>query len=105
MIRQFSVAPNQITVGQCVTLQWSVEGQVNNVRLLRDGVQIWGDTPLGGTYQDCPPGPGQLTYAIEASGPEAPAASSKRYRSWRSRRLSANRNHAAAPASDQQLCR
>ncbi len=69
LIRQFSVAPNQIMTGQCVTLQWSVEGQVNNVRLLRDGVQIWGDAPLGGTFQDCPPGPGQLTFAIEASGP------------------------------------
>ncbi len=68
VIRQFSVSPSQITTGQCVTLQWAVEGQVNRVRLLRDGAEIWGDAPLGGTHQDCPPGTGQLTYAIEASG-------------------------------------
>jgi polar amino acid transport system substrate-binding protein len=68
-IRQFAVNPTQITVGQCVALQWLVEGQVINIRLLRDGVQIWGDAPLSGTHQDCPPQPGQVTYAVEASGP------------------------------------
>jgi polar amino acid transport system substrate-binding protein len=69
-ITQFSVSPpDQITLGACVTLQWAVEGQVTNIRLQRDGQDIWGNAPLSGATQDCPAAAGQAVYAIEASGP------------------------------------
>ena len=68
-ITQFSVSPSdQITLGACVTLQWAVEGQVSNVRLQRNGQDIWGNAPVSGTSQDCPSAAGQTVYAIEASG-------------------------------------
>lgn len=61
--------PYQINTGGCVAVSWSVSGNVTSVRILRNGAGLWDPAPVSGTQQDCPPGPGTVTYTIEASGP------------------------------------
>jgi hypothetical protein len=69
-ITQFTVdPPNQVAIGQCVTIRWTVEGAVSTVNIGRSGVVIWPNAPFGGSMQDCPPSLGQQSYTIEASGP------------------------------------
>jgi len=69
-ITQFTVdPPNQVAIGQCVTIRWTVEGAVSAVNIGRSGVVIWPNAPFGGSMQDCPPSLGQQSYTIEASGP------------------------------------
>jgi hypothetical protein len=69
-ITLFSLSPpTQIYVGECVNLQWVVEGQVNNVSLQRSGQVIWSGAPNSGSYRDCPTQVGQVVYTLEASGP------------------------------------
>jgi len=69
VISQFTASPLQINVGQCVTLQWNVEGNTTRVALLRNNGALWDGAPVRGSFQDCPPGAGQMTYTLQASGP------------------------------------
>ncbi len=69
-IARFIVSPpTQITLGQCVTLDWWVDGTISNVQILRDNAVIWEGAPVVGNMQDCPSYTGQITYGIIASGP------------------------------------
>jgi len=69
-IAAFTLDPaGQIQAGQCVTLGWDVRGNVSRVRILRNNTTLWDSAPVGGSIEDCPPGAGQMTYALEASGP------------------------------------
>lgn len=69
-ITRFTVEPpDQITLGQCVTIQWIVEGSVNSVSISRNGVAIWPNAPFSGAMQDCPPNIGQQAYGLTATGP------------------------------------
>ena len=61
--------PYQLPMGQCVSLSWSVTGNVTAVNLTRNGLALWNGAPSSGTYQDCPPGSGQMGYLLEATGP------------------------------------
>jgi hypothetical protein len=56
-------------VGQCVNLIWEARGAVDRVTIDRGGAVLWDSAPLSGSYQDCPPGPGYLTYNIVVAGP------------------------------------
>ena len=69
VISRFSANPAQINVGQCTTLDWSVEGNTSRVVLARNNVALWDGAPVRGSFQDCPPGSGQMTYTLQASGP------------------------------------
>ncbi len=69
VISQFSANPSQINVGQCTTLQWNVEGNTTRVVLARNNAPLWDGAPVRGSFQDCPPGSGQMTYTLQASGP------------------------------------
>jgi ABC-type amino acid transport substrate-binding protein/heat shock protein HslJ len=69
LISQFSANPSQINVGQCTTLQWNVEGNTTRVVLARNNAPLWDGAPVRGSFQDCPPGSGQMTYTLQASGP------------------------------------
>ncbi len=69
VIRRFTVEPAQIALGQCVSAQWQVTGQVNNVSLFRDEQVILGSGPLSGTLPDCPTTAGEFRYLLEAIGP------------------------------------
>jgi hypothetical protein len=69
-IDHFALVPSrQIYAGECVDIQWNVQGAVNLVRILRNGGPIWDGAPLLGQMQDCPPGIGGMTYILEATGP------------------------------------
>jgi polar amino acid transport system substrate-binding protein len=69
-ITRFTVdPPDQVATGQCVTIRWSVDGSVNTVNIARNGSALWSNAPFGGSMPDCPPGPGQQNYTIQATGP------------------------------------
>jgi polar amino acid transport system substrate-binding protein len=69
VITQFAVNPPQITLGQCVTIQWQVEGSVTRVTISVQGAAVWDGAPLRGSLQNCPPGAGSVEYALQATGP------------------------------------
>ena len=69
-IAQFVLTPStQIQLGQCVQINWWVDGTISNIQITRDSTVIWNDAPIAGNMQDCPPNSGQVTYGITASGP------------------------------------
>ena len=69
-IRRFTVdPPYQIFTGQCVTVQWIVEGAVDRVRITRNNDVLQDGSPFSGSRQDCPPGTGEQAYNLEAIGP------------------------------------
>ena len=69
-ITRFTVdPPGQITLGQCVTVRWQVEGQINSVRVTANGQALWDPGPTTGNTQHCPGQVGSVAYAIEAVGP------------------------------------
>ena len=69
VINRFTVDPHQIEVGQCVDIRWEVQGSVDRVKLLRNNGALWDGAPASGMFQDCPPGAGEMSYLLEASGP------------------------------------
>jgi hypothetical protein len=69
-ITRFTVdPPNQITVNQCVNVQWRVEGQINQVTITANNQVLWGNAPTQGNLQDCPSATGNVAYGIQAVGP------------------------------------
>ncbi len=68
IIRFSSDQGGQISQGQCVTLRWEVQGSINNVRLSRNADTLWDGAPVQGNRQDCPPGPGNYSYYLDANG-------------------------------------
>jgi len=69
VISHFTVDPPAIQLGQCVNVRWEVTGNVNTVKLTRDGASLWDGAPFRGSYQDCPPQAGNVGYGLEATGP------------------------------------
>jgi len=69
-IRRFTVDPaGQITLGQCVTVRWQVDGEVDTVKLSANGNVLWEPAPTTGNVQDCPTAAGTASYILEAVGP------------------------------------
>ena len=68
-ITQFVAAPPQVTVGQCVQLQWDVQGSVSRVTLSNQFRVIWDNAPSRGNTQDCTGAPAIIEYKLVASGP------------------------------------
>ena len=69
-IAQFVASPPQVTTGQCVTLQWDVQGEVNRVTISNQFRVIWDNAPSRGNTQDCTGGqPTTIEYRIQAAGP------------------------------------
>jgi ABC-type amino acid transport substrate-binding protein/heat shock protein HslJ/uncharacterized protein affecting Mg2+/Co2+ transport len=69
VINLFSATPPQIQPGQCVNLQWAVQGSVKQITLSRGSTSLWNGAPVSGTLQDCPPGTGNVGYTLVATGP------------------------------------
>jgi ABC-type amino acid transport substrate-binding protein len=69
VIEYLSATPPQVMVGECVSIDWSVTGQVDRVILLIDNTPVWDGGPVKGNHQDCPDAVGQRIYTLEASGP------------------------------------
>ncbi|MGD2050355.1 MAG: transporter substrate-binding domain-containing protein, partial [Chloroflexota bacterium] len=68
-ITRFTVEPPySITLGQCVRITWVVEGDVNQVNIVRDDVTIWPNAPHSGNMQDCPQSAGNYLYKLETTG-------------------------------------
>ena len=69
-IAQFVASPAQVTTGQCVTLQWDVQGSVTRVTISNQFRVIWDNAPSRGNTQDCTGGqPTTIEYRIQATGP------------------------------------
>ena len=69
-ITYWEVVPkDQAYVGQCVDIRWEVQGQVDNIDIREHSNMIWNGAPLRGSVQNCPTGPGEMEYTIEARGP------------------------------------
>lgn len=68
LIEQFATNPQQITLGQCVSLQWVVSGEVSRIRILANGGVLWDGAPLRGSLQNCPEASGTVNYTLEAGG-------------------------------------
>jgi polar amino acid transport system substrate-binding protein len=68
-IATFAVQPEDpIQAGQCASIRWDVQGNVDQVTILRNDAPLWDAAPVAGSTQDCPPAPGQVSYSIQASG-------------------------------------
>jgi len=64
-IFSFSVIPSQISEGGCVDVNWSYGGRdITASRLFRSGQVILFDMPTNGSFNDCPPGTGQVEYRL-----------------------------------------
>jgi heat shock protein HslJ len=69
-ITQFAASPAQVTSGQCVSLQWDVQGQVSRVTVSNQFRVIWDNAPSRGNTQDCTSGgPTTIEYKLQATGP------------------------------------
>jgi len=69
-ITRFTVDPaGQITLGQCVTVRWAVEGELDNVTLSASENMLWDPAPAVGNTFDCPERTGVATYELVAVGP------------------------------------
>ena len=68
-IAQFVAAPPQVTVGQCVQLQWDVQGSVTRVTVSNQFRVIWDNAPSRGNTQDCTGAPATIEYKLVATGP------------------------------------
>ena len=70
IISRFTVdPPGQITLGQCVTVRWKVEGELDNVALAANDGVLWDPAPAVGNTSNCPERAGTVTYNLEAVGP------------------------------------
>lgn len=68
-IQRFTAEPGNLPLGHCVTLQWDVRGDVNNVNLTVNGSTLDANAPNAGSRQHCPSAAGEQIYRLTATGP------------------------------------
>jgi heat shock protein HslJ len=78
VIYSFSVSPNQIAVGACVDINWSVGGGTSNVEVLRNSAVIVPNAPFTGHANDCPTPAGTYTYELIAKNSAGETVSQQR---------------------------
>jgi polar amino acid transport system substrate-binding protein len=67
VINYFAADRNQVNLGECITLSWSVTGVAGTkIRLLRRKDVIASDLGSSGSLQDCPLTPGAVDYYLIA---------------------------------------
>ena len=66
VVNFFSATPGQIAPGQCVSVAWSVGGNVARVQILRNGVVALDFALVSGSISDCLNTPGSYTYRVDA---------------------------------------
>ena len=66
VVNFFSATPGQIAPGQCVSVAWSVGGNVARVQILRNGVMALDFALVSGSISDCLNTPGSYTYRVDA---------------------------------------
>ncbi|MCL4803731.1 MAG: transporter substrate-binding domain-containing protein [Anaerolineae bacterium] len=67
VINSFTVNPNQIFVGTCLTVAWSVSGNVSRVQLRRDNVLVLDFAVFSGNVTDCLNTEGTYVYRLDAA--------------------------------------
>jgi ABC-type amino acid transport substrate-binding protein/heat shock protein HslJ len=68
-IEYISATPPQILLGESTRIDWSIKGDVSNVKLLVDNNLVLDGAPLVGNYPDIPTTVGTHVYTLQASGP------------------------------------
>jgi polar amino acid transport system substrate-binding protein len=66
-IASFAVTPDEVRVGGCVAVNWTVVGDIANVRILRDDVVLLDGGANTGSGADCLLDPGVFTYQLAAT--------------------------------------
>lgn len=69
VIHAFSVSPNQIEVGDCVGVSWSVGGGADRVQIRLNGQVALDDAGFKGNETHCPDDSGSYVYRLEAFNP------------------------------------
>ncbi len=77
VIDYFNASPSQVMVGQTVSVDWSVSGQVSRVDLVINNVTVWPEAPASGNYQDYADAAGTRVYTLQAGGPGGKAPPSR----------------------------
>lgn len=67
IINSFAVNPNRIFAGTCLTVSWSVSGNVNRVQLRRDNVLVLDFAVFSGNVTDCLNTQGTYVYRLDAA--------------------------------------
>jgi ABC-type amino acid transport substrate-binding protein/putative hemolysin len=79
VITQFESDPEHDGVlGQPINFWWAVQGATDEVRLFRNGTQVYKGTMVQGSWSDNQPPQGTLTYELQAKGPGGSATPAKR---------------------------
>jgi len=68
-VDKFTVTPTDLNLGQCVTVEWAVSGEVSSITIVRNSTIIWPSAAVSGSTNDCPPAAGDVPYRIDATGP------------------------------------
>jgi hypothetical protein len=66
IIDNFTAVPERLLVGQCLTVAWSVSGNVNRVQLRRNDVLVLDFAPFNGSITDCLSVEGSYVYRLDA---------------------------------------
>lgn len=76
-ILSFSVTPASVALGGCVTVDWTVGGDVQNVRLTRNDDTLLDNAPLTASGPNCLTTAGTYTYVIEATNADGVTATAQ----------------------------
>jgi polar amino acid transport system substrate-binding protein len=70
VIAQFIANPQQVTAGQCLIVQWDVQGETTRITITANEIfTLWDGAPQRGSVQDCPANTNLVTYNLRAEGP------------------------------------
>lgn len=76
IITSFTVVPNRLLAGQCLTVAWNVSGEVNRVQLRRNSILVLDFALFSGSITDCLTVEGSYIYRIDAFNASGGTASS-----------------------------
>ena len=76
-IANFAVTPDLVSLGGCVAVNWTVIGDIANLRILRNDVVLLDGGDNTGSGSDCLLDPGEYVYRLEATDTAGNASSAK----------------------------
>jgi ABC-type amino acid transport substrate-binding protein/heat shock protein HslJ len=76
-IISFALNPGQIQTDECTVLSWEVSGDVNRIRISRNGDVILDNAPYAGSQQDCLGAADSYVYRLEIRGNNGQTESSE----------------------------
>lgn len=65
-IESFNGSFEIIDTGTCVELSWNISGEVTSIRVQRDGLSLPITSSPEAAIEDCPEGPGVVSYRLQA---------------------------------------